>query len=365
MAGSFTSLGSDAPRVLVVSFEQFGVHTDTFKYCEHLRDRFRITYLCLDQGVPRKNLDGVEVLYCNRRPLGKVELGLFLETDRLLTTRSFDLVFLRRTKYWFLLRVLRPGRRMVFDIRTGSVDSRPVRRAIENGLIRFNARFFRHVTVISDGLASALGLAGSAHVLPLGADRAPVLTRRRSGGLRLIYIGTFKNRRIECVVEGFGEYLEEAGGSGSHLTVIGFGSTTEIGRIQKVIEAKGLEEHVTLRQRIDHEEIVGVLAEHDVGLAFTPRDPWFEHQPSTKVFEYLASGLLCIATDNAANREVIGPEDGILVEDSARGVCRGLQWAAAQLPRRDPSLVADSVREYSWAKIVKENLSPYLEKVMG
>ena len=47
-------------RLLIVSFEQFGYHTDSYEYCRHLGDSFRITYLCPDQGLPRKSLAGVD-----------------------------------------------------------------------------------------------------------------------------------------------------------------------------------------------------------------------------------------------------------------------------------------------------------------
>ena len=60
---------SARPRktLLMVSFEQFGYHPDSYEYCRYLADRYRITYLCPDQGLPRKELDGVEVLVVEAR----------------------------------------------------------------------------------------------------------------------------------------------------------------------------------------------------------------------------------------------------------------------------------------------------------
>lgn len=352
-------------RVLVVSCLQFGVHTDTFKYCELLRNRYELTYLCLDQGLPRKKLDGVKVVYCDRRPLGKIELGLFLESLKLVRTGNFDLIFMRRTKYSFLLRLLCPGTPMVFDIRSGSIESSAVARAVEDLLIRFNALFFANVTVISAGLARRLKLPGKVHVLPLGADPGSVLTQRRDGRLHLVYLGTFKNRHIERTVEGVERFLDTAGDLDFRYTIIGFGSAHEVDGIREAISRGGLENVVEVRDRIDHGVVGEILADHDVGLAFTPRDPWFEFQPSTKVFEYLAAGLLCVATDNAANREMIDGRNGVLVDDTETGVCCGLTWAAEHLPTREPRAVADTIRDHSWAEIVENNLLPYLEEVMG
>lgn len=351
--------------LLIVSCLQFGVHTDTTKYCEHLRDRFELTYLCLDTGLPRHTMDGVEVVYCDRHPLGKVELGLFLETLRLLRTRSFDLVFLRRTKFSFFVRLLHSRVPMIFDIRSGSIESNAVRRRIEDGLTWFNSLFFRHITVISPGLATDLRLPRAPHVLPLGGDRSPVLVQRRSDELRVIYVGTFKNRRIDVTIRGLRLFLDANRGVRCRYTLIGFGPQADVKRIREAIEACRLEGVVSLCDRIEHDRIGTVLAENDIGIAFTPRTPWYEHQPSTKVFEYIGAGLLCVATDNAANREVIDGRNGVLVEDTDAGVCAGLTWAAAHLTEREPEAVADTIRDYSWAAIVENNLLPYIEEVMG
>lgn len=351
--------------VLLVSCLQFGVHTDTLKYCEHLRSRYRLTYLCLDQGLPRKALSGVEVVYCNRRPLGKVELGLLLDTVELLRTRDFDLVFLRRTKFSFVLRLCRPRVPMVYDIRSGSIEADAFARAVEDALIRFNARFFRHITVISAGLAGRLRLPGRAHVLPLGADRAVKLTTRQAGLLRLIYIGTFKNRNLERTIAGVRAFLDDEPGLAVRYTIIGFGSDEETKKLRRTVDRLDLGGVVEIGDRIDHDRVALVLADHDVGIAFTPRQPWYEFQPSTKVYEYLGAGLLCVATDCDANRAVLDEKTGVLIEDTAEGVRAGLHRMVEILPLSDPETVAASIQDCSWRRIVEENLVPYLERLMA
>jgi glycosyltransferase involved in cell wall biosynthesis len=105
------------------------------------------------------------------------------------------------------------------------------------------------------------------------------------------------------------------------------------------------------------------LAEHNVGVAFTPQVPWFEHQPSTKIYEYLHSGLLCIATDNAANRELISENNGVLVGDTADAFAKGLDLVLELLPRWSPQTVADGVQENTWERVVIDDLAPLLETV--
>lgn len=365
MVDSKPGPGSSPPRLLIVSFEQFGYHTDSSEYCRHLRDRFRITYLCPDQGLPHKSLADVEVISRQRPPLGKVELGLLLEAHRLLRRRHYTAAFLRRTKFSFLLRLRHPRTPMVLDVRSGSIEESGPRRMIENALLRANAAFFSNITIISRGLARQLGLPPRAHVLPLGADRQTMTAEPCRDELRLVYVGTFKNRRLERTVEGLGDFVREAAADVSvHYTLVGFGSEEERAAIRNTAAASGLGDRVQIRDRMDREELPSLLAEHNVGVAFTPRVPWFEHQPSTKVFEYLQSGLLCIATDNRANSEVISSVNGVLVPDSVDGFRRGLEHAVAMLANWTPQAVGESVRGHSWRAIVIENLAPYLEGII-
>ena len=149
-----------------------------------------------------------------------------------------------------------------------------------------------------------------------------------------------------------------------HYTLVGFGSEEERAAIRNAAAASGLGDRVQIRDRMDREELPSLLAEHNVGVAFTPQVPWFEHQPSTKVFEYLQSGLLCIATDNQANRELISSVNGVLVPDSVDGFQRGLEHAAAMLANWSPQAVVESVRGHSWRAIVIDNLAPYLEGII-
>jgi glycosyltransferase involved in cell wall biosynthesis len=364
MMDSILTAESPPRRLLIASFEQFGYHTDSYEYCRHLGDRFLITYLCPDQGLPRKDLVDVEVLYLEQLPFGKVELGLLLEAHRLLRRRNFGVAFLRRTKFSSLLRLSHPRTPMVFDIRSGSIEENGFRRMVENTLLRANAMFFSNITVISKGVARQLGLPQRAHVLPLGADPQPLTQDPCRDALRLIYVGTFKNRHLERTVEGLGEFVREADTDlPVHYTLVGFGSDEERVAIRNAARATGLGDRVSLHERVDRADLPSLLSEHNIGVAFTPQVPWFEHQPSTKLFEYLQAGLLCIATDNAANREMLSSLNGVLVPDSAAGFRRGLEQLVSKLPEWHPETVAATVRGHTWESIVATNLAPYVERI--
>ena len=350
--------------LLLVSFEQFGYHIDTFEYCRYLRARYHIVYLCLDHGLSRRKLRGVDVQYCRRRPLGKVEVGLLLDTSDAIGRLHPDVVFLRRTKVSFLLRLCHPRTPMIFDVRSGSVEIGALRRWVENSLLRFNSWFFRHITVISGGLARQLRLPRRAKVLPLAASLQAQLTTATRDELRLVYIGTFKNRHLERTVDGLARFLSGRDtGMSVHYTIVGFGSDAERNALRNAVLDHGLEDRVEIRERLDHEEVPALLAKQNIGVAVTPQAPWFEYQPSTKIYEYLHSGLLCVATDNAANREVISGDNGVLVDDTGDGFALGLDRILELLPHWGPQTVADGVQEKTWERVVGLTLKPLLDAV--
>jgi len=349
-----------------VGWEQFGYHVDTFKYCRYLRERFDLTYLCVDEGLPKKHLDGVQVVFCGRPVLGKIEPRLVLDTGRLLKERRFDLVFVQRSKFAFLSRLLHPTVPMIFDVRTGSIERSSAVRTFQNAMIRWNARFFKHITVISEGLAEQLRLPGRAMVLPLGADRTAARAIVRRDELRLVYIGTLTNRHLHRTIEGLGLFASQNKADlPFSYTLVGFGSRDDWDRIEDSIRTNGLESKINIRDRIDHDDVPMLLSEHNVGIGFTPRVPWYEFQPSTKIFEYLQSGLLCLATDSAANREVVTSGHGVLIGDSPEDFCSGLQSIVGMLPSWQPEEVVESVMDKTWEEIVRRSLVPIVTTTMG
>ena len=50
-------------RLLIINKEQFGSLTDSYKWCQYLRDDYDITFICFDSGRDKLSQDGVIVKY--------------------------------------------------------------------------------------------------------------------------------------------------------------------------------------------------------------------------------------------------------------------------------------------------------------
>ena len=352
--------------LLIVNTAQFGYHTGTYYYCRYLREEFRITYFCWDYGRPRIELDGITVKYVSRNG---PKLIRYLRWLGLVTKECggpYDLVFLDYFAGCSVVRARRPARNVIFDIRTGSVSSSRVRRVIEDRILRVEARHFRNVTVISESLAERLGfLQSRVHILPLGADLVST-TEKSFREMRLLYVGTLEDRRIEDTIVGLRQYLD---GPGEHpisaYTIVGSGPSREEGRLRALIQTCGLQSLVCLAGRVPHEKLGPYLDSHNIGVSYIPITEYFDCQPPTKTFEYLLSGMAVIATATRENKRLVNDTRGVLVCDSSTEFAKGLHDMERRLAGFSSDRIRDGVREFTWQAIIEKNLVPFLDGLGG
>jgi hypothetical protein len=60
------------------------------------------------------------------------------------------------------------------------------------------------------------------------------------------------------------------------------------------------------------------------------------------------------------NRYVINEENGILINDTAEGFCRGIEQIAENVRRYDNKLIQANSLKYSYEEIVRSILMPYI-----
>jgi glycosyltransferase involved in cell wall biosynthesis len=351
---------------LIINPRQFGYHLDTYYYCKWARGAFEITYHGFDGGRPRQTVDGVHVHYISRRGSVPVRYLRFLASCVAECRRGYDAIFINYFPGCSLLRVLHPRRRLILDIRTGSIASNPRKRRWQDRLLRWESRCFRQVTVISASLARKLGLvAGRVHILPLGAD--PVSTRPKSfSALHLLYVGTFAGRRIEDTIAGFHKFYSEAGRTiDATYDIVGDGYRGELEQLRALVKRLDMDKVVSLPGFISHRELPPYYEKCNVGVSYVPINDIYDCQPPTKTFEYLLAGLPVLATHTAENAAVIAAHNGLLIDDTPAGFYEALkELMSRRTIYRSERIRADALR-YSWETIVYSNLVPYLNSLIG
>ena len=91
--------------------------------------------------------------------------------------------------------------------------------------------------------------------------------------------------------------------------------------------------------------------------------PYFQCENTTKTYEYILSGLLCLATATKSNEDIINEDNGCLVEDNAESFAKGLEVLMGRIETINRENIKDSLSGAEWSEIVNKKLKPIIENV--
>ena len=351
-------------QLLIVHRAQFGYHTDVYKWCEYLRDEYKVSTITFDDGKPRVSIPGVKNHYvsCIRNRVIRGVCLIMCSIFRILFFKGVVIVCYF-PKCQVLGRMFK-NRRMAVDFRTMSVMQEESVRQKENAAMREAARIFPHVIAISEGVARQLlpDISGVS-IVSLGADE--VCTNDKSfDQIHLLYVGTFEYRHLEKTILGLKQAMDMSP-SPLNITydIVGDGHHGEAEEYRKLVSELGLEDVVRLHGYVQHKALKEYYERCNVGVSFVPLTEWFEYQPVTKTFEYALSGLYTIATCTYANSQVVTESNGILIEDTAEAFA----YALLSIARRKNNISSDTIRmsmkDYTWESIINNQMRPALNKI--
>lgn len=346
-------------KLLIISKEQFGYHTDIFKWCEHLRDEYDIEVITFG-GKPKIELDGVKNHYVSNKGHRTIR-GLRYVLTCLWHILFFKgIIFVCYFKECGILKRCFPWKKMLLDIRTLDVTNDSSVRTKQDAILKKCTDLYDFVTIISEGLRKKISLPEEkSAILPLGADIAST-TDKTFEKLNLLYVGTLFNRDVYKTIEGLAIAIKENPQMDIYYDIVGDGIGNELAELKQLVADKKLENHIKLHGYIQHKELKSFLDKCNIGVSFVPMTEYYEFQPATKSFEYVLSGLYTIATSTYCNKEIINEENGILIEDSPASFANGIK----EIYNRRTNIKADKIRQtlthYLWKNIVKKELSSIL-----
>jgi glycosyltransferase involved in cell wall biosynthesis len=377
----------------------------------------RIAYICADQGVPvfgRKgcsihvqevvrafNWTGIEVDLFAARPEGAPLPGLegvplhglpavrgsdhaareraALAANQVLRAAlqrrgPFDVVYERYSLWSFAgMEYARaanvPG---LLEVNAPLIEEQTKHRVLidRTGALQVAERVFAAAEVliaVSDEVKNYLhqfdGAADRTHVIPNGVnpDRfppglAPSLPGP-PGTFTVGFVGTLKPwHGLGTLAEAFA--LFHRGASNRRLLIVGDGPERE--PLLEDLSRRGLREHAHFTGSVAPEEIPGLLASMDVGVAPYPFVPGFYFSP-LKVYEYMAAGLPVVASrigqladliEHEANGLLCPPGDALALAGALDRLHRDFAWRK----RLGQEARATVLEEYTWDKVVRRIL---------
>lgn len=346
-------------RVLIVNANQFGYHTDYYYFAYYLRGGYDVHYICYDRKRERVDLDGINIVYLSF-PRFRIFRSIYFLTKTLQYIRSarIDLVF---TNYFCMvgfIGVLAGRRRKILDIRSGSLKRDSFARKWGNLNIRLASKAFDSTTVLSEGLAGLINLKKYT-LLPLGSDTY-FAGDHALDTLKLLYVGTLHERKIEETIEGVALFLRINPQVSVTYDIVGFGTEADVNAVKHAVGRNRLEKIVSFHGRKTLPELRSFFEKCNVGVSYIPIAPWYDNQPPTKTFEYVLSGMICIGTSTSENKKYLNDINGVLCEDNPQGFTEAL----SEVWEKRGNFQADNIRrtlsDYTWERIVETKLKPVL-----
>lgn len=349
-------------NLLIIDKHQFGDLTDSYKWCEHLRDKYDITIVTLSTGrLKQVKMDGIKMV-CAVSPHRTVRGILFTMYALLNLAIAKGKCLIVYYQGCMIFKKLLPWKKMILDIRTLAVDKDERVRSSYDGKIKEACRGFDYVTIISQGLFDKLKLSPhKASVLPLGADSLSCVAKDYTD-IHLLYVGTLVGRDVYKTVEAVGIFVRTHPEVALTYDIIGDGRRDEEEYIHQLIENYCLKGIVTMYGRIPYAQLTPYFDKCNVGVSFIPCTPYYDNQPPTKTFEYVLSGLYCIATATISNKQLITKENGLLIDSTVEDFVNALEYIAANHVSFREQEIRNSLKDYTWNKIVDKHLVPVLER---
>jgi glycosyltransferase involved in cell wall biosynthesis len=353
-------------KLLIINREQFGYNASGYYYSKYLKDDLYVTYMCFDETKERIHIDGVNVKYVSREGL-KLRRGYRFLKNLIAEIKhyKYDIVLIRYFQLCSLLKFFNPSKKFILDIRTGSVARSKKKRFIQDIMMKLESLIFDYITIISLSLVQKLKInKDKVHLLPVGAD---ILSSKDKDfkEIKLLYIGTLSNRNIDQTIIGFKKFYEKFDSeTKTSYKIIGYGSIEEENKILKTIRENNLEMTVEFLGRIPHNKLKPYFDESNVGISYVPITDYYQCQPPSKTFEYVLSGLVCIATATSENKKFIDEENGVLCKDNPEDFYKALIKIFSQRNHFNSKKIRESLVDYQWENIVKKNLKKYIEDII-
>jgi glycosyltransferase involved in cell wall biosynthesis len=181
----------------------------------------------------------------------------------------------------------------------------------------------------------------------------------------LVFCGAIsKFRQLDQLIRAFEKVHRTF--EGAKLLVIGDGD--DLGNLKDLSQYLKIESSIIFTGRVPHELLVNYISMADIGLSYVPINESYTYNPPLKTFEYLACGLLTIATKTDANCKIIKDGlNGILVDDSPEDISTTiidlLRDSENQVSLRENA--RDSIMSFDFSRIAKKYLIPVYDRLLS
>lgn len=349
--------------ILYINPIQFGYSAGHYYYVKYLVSEFKVVYLCFDSGfdlykIDNNHLNIIYIKYNSKNTFCKIWSYITLLISFIKTASKIKPSFI--VSVYSVLSPLigiifrRRNCKTILDIRTLKISNNSFVRYFANLGIIFTSRLFSRCTTLTDEIRGMLFINKKKTIIvPLGSE---ILTQKPKlyKNFILLYIGIFEKRKIEVTIDAFALFLKRQNPQFSHYYIIGSGKANEEEIISEHVRLHGLEGSVTLLGWLSHLEARKYFEISTIGLSYVPVNKYYNHQPPTKIYEYVISGLICISTNTLVASRLINSDNGVISDDDCESLSRAMEKVYVNMNKYEYSKIQSTLMDHHWERIVKD-----------
>ncbi len=375
--------------ILFVYINRFKDYPILYEYCTQLQSKGNQVYYL---GISEKeehfiDSSGVEVFHISKERL-KSKLHLAILFAQLRNKVKPDLVHVFHFRWSILLPLVTfLATRFVLDVRTVHVVNKSGKHSfltpLKNRLTWFESLFFVNGIALTEEIRKMLSPSfKKIPIIPLGANlsklRPPVgddvkLDLRKQLGIPVdkvifIYSGTINPiRQIDVLVNAFEKLSLRT--DRAFLIIAGndIDSANTLEELKTLASSLKIQDRILFTGFVKYDLLIQYYHASDIGLCYIPQVSYFDIQPPTKLFEYMAAELLTISTDTTVARTIISDGvNGLLSNADAVSFsqCMFLALTDCQpVAKRFVKEAQVTVKSYGWEFIIRNYLIPYYKSV--
>lgn len=361
-------------KLLIISKANYEFLTDALMLCYYAANNFkyRIKYLCIDTmdyafTTNKEYINNAHYVVdrVRRKDIKFINNMLWLRRCIVEAKSNRDLIYIYYFPACSIIRILCPNNHFILDIRTGSTNPNLLYRFLRDLLLKFECMFFSNIAVISKNLALHLGIENKSRIIPVGAEFVE-LTSKIEDVLNLLYVGNLSPvRKVDETILGFAKLCKDNPNLNIKYIIVGDGPSPQILYLKNLVRELGVENRVDFTGWVFHGDLKEYFEKAHIGVSYIPITPWYNRQPPTKTFEYLAAGLPVIATKTDEHLGIICETNGVLIDDTPESFYEGLTAILNKIETYDPILIKSTVSEYSWQVIVNRLTLPFIDSIIN
>lgn len=364
-------------KILIIGLNQLP-HRFLSNICKYLSGSFDITIISPDEGQDKLTDSNYTSVWLNVGiPNSSFRLAKRWQTlirilrinvaiKKYVYGKSYDIIYFWDQTWAFLTTLFLGGRRKyVMQMFAPGVHNNQWKNKRHDLQVKFNTLFFKHIFIGSDEVRRIFSLPRKkTFTIGVGADSIQYCDRVFNS-IHLVYLGTLSNRYVHETVTGFVKfYLSNRSKIDMSYTIIGGGTTKAVNDLEESIKFIPAEVPVRYLGWLEETELLDVFNNCNIGVAYNRITPYYTNNISTKLYEYLLSGMPVIAVKNNSMLNAINDSNGVLIDDSPEGFAQGLEIMLDRLGTYDSRAIANTAAAYSVKKVVEDRMIPFFNSII-